>query len=105
MAEKNEYVNSLSSVKYKPSKFNIILQNKERIIIYNTYTGMMSSLNKQNENKILAILNKKNIFEGEQDSLIENLIYGGFLVNEHVNEDKRLTCLENIEFNKKTPYT
>jgi uncharacterized protein len=55
-------INKVKSLKLKPSRFNVLLDKKENIKLYNSFTGEIVKFCKNNKEEVKSILRKKRDF-------------------------------------------
>ena len=79
---------------YKPSLFNRICNNKDTMVLFNSYQGIKSIHTVSNDNKqqVYNLLNSNYVVRNG-DALIEKLINFGFLVHSSVDEKLRREAL------------
>ncbi len=85
------FIVHLSKRALAPSRFNVIaLSDDESTVLYNSYSGAIASFEKEEKPGLLEALKPNPI---SQDHLIPALREQGFLVDEHVIEDRRASFL------------
>jgi uncharacterized protein len=85
-------INKVKSLKLKPSRFNVLLDKKENIKLYNSFTGEIVKFCKNNKEEVKSILRKKEISMKETNTLVNFLADHKFLVNSELNEFRLATA-------------
>jgi uncharacterized protein len=77
--------------KYKVSNYNVIFKDGEKVIFVNFLTKAIARVDKEKYNIIEKILNSPNEnWEGEYAKLRNDLVYGGYLIEENFDEIQHL---------------
>jgi uncharacterized protein len=90
----NESIILLMGCAMKLSRYNWTLRHNESLIVANGFTGAIAVVEPQNEDYVSLILDSKNnidnMLASAQDSVLKDLVAGGFLIEDSFDERQYL---------------
>ena len=81
-------------LRYKNSNYNVIFEDGDKVVFVNLLTEAIATVNKEKYNKIKEIMESPNKeWSREYVDLKNNLIYGGYLIEENFDEIQHLKTM------------
>ncbi|WP_202695777.1 radical SAM protein [Petrotoga sp. 8T1HF07.NaAc.6.1] len=81
-------------LRYKNSNYNVIFEDGDKVVFVNLLTEAIATVNKEKYNKIKEIMESPNKeWSREYADLKNDLIYGGYLIEENFDEIQHLKAM------------
>lgn len=88
---------------FKESKFNIKSEVDDKLIIFNSLTQGLLEVEGEIKDKIQSILEKKELIDEIDEDIKQNLLHGGIIVPNNVDELANLKLITNMDkYNSKS---